>query len=158
MTAGPTRVMTQQVPHILFIDDEAPVRELLALYLRKKSFQVTTASDGAEARRLLAGGEHFDLAIVDLDLAGENGLDLLSIISVRKPALPAIVLTGLGSDAELIEQTKAAGARGFLAKTESLHAVFDEVSRVLLPHLHQQAILAGPPVKAANHEHLAKKT
>lgn len=149
--------MTQQVPRILFIDDEAPVRELLALYFRKKSFQVTTASDGAEARRLLAGADVFDLAIVDLDLAGENGLDLLKIMSARNPALPAIVLTGLGSDAGLIEQTKAAGARGFLAKTESLHAVFDEVCRVLLPHLHQVAILAGPPTKLDKAEHLPKK-
>ena len=63
-------------PHILFVDDEAPIRELLTLYFRKKNWEVTTAMTVAQGKET-AAKVPFTLAIVDLNLAGENGLELL---------------------------------------------------------------------------------
>ena len=71
-------------PHILFVDDEAPIRELLSLYFRKKGLEVTTALTAAQAKEL-AASVPFTLAILDLNLAGENGVDLLGFFKSNYP-------------------------------------------------------------------------
>ena len=115
--------------HILFVDDEAPIRELLSLYFRKKGLQVTTAMTCQQAKDL-AATTPFGLAILDVNLAGENGLELLRFFKTNHPQVPVIVFTGL-SGQELVDQALAGGARGFMRKTEPLDALFTEVSRHL---------------------------
>ena len=115
--------------HILFVDDEPPIRELLSLYFRKKGLAVTTASTGAEARELAARSP-FALAILDVGLAGENGLDLLRSMKRDYPGMPVIVFTGLGSE-DLVQQALAGGADGFMRKTSSLDSLYQEVCRHL---------------------------
>lgn len=100
--------------HILFVDDEPPIRELLSLYFRKKGLAVTTASTGVEARNAAAGAE-FSLVILDVGLAGENGLDLLSSFKGDYPKMPVIIFTGLGSD-DVLQQAMAGGANGFMRR------------------------------------------
>src|SRR5260370_22719111 len=104
--------------HILFVDDEAPIREMLSLYFRKKGLQVTTAVTASEATKLVAEIP-FSLAILDVELAGENGLDLLSSFKRNYTNLPVIIFTGLDGDEGLMEQARAPGANGFLATTET---------------------------------------
>ena len=116
-------------PRILFVDDEPPIRELLTLYFRKKGFEVTTASTGAQARQL-ASGAAFDVAILDVNLAGENGLDLLGFFKSNHPKVPVIIFTGLTGE-ELLDEAKAKGADGFMRKTQPLETLFQEVSRHL---------------------------
>jgi DNA-binding response OmpR family regulator len=115
--------------HILFVDDEAPIRELLSLYFRKKGIQVTTATTGAQAKDL-AATVPFQLAILDVNLAGENGLELLSFFRDRHPQVPVIIFTGLSGE-DLHEQARARGASGFMRKTDSLDTLFQEVCRHL---------------------------
>ena len=117
-------------PHILFVDDEAPIRELLSLYFRMKGFAVTTAMTGAEAMEL-ADQNGFNLAIVDLNLAGENGLQLIGFLKSNYPKLPVIIFTGMGGTDDLAAKAQAAGADGFMRKTESLDTLFAEVVRHL---------------------------
>jgi len=117
-------------PHILFVDDEAPIREMLSLYFRKKGLQVTTAVTASEATKL-AGEIPFSLAILDVELAGENGLDLLSSFKRNYPNLPVIIFTGLDGDEGLMEEARARGANGFMRKTEPLGHLFAEVQRHL---------------------------
>jgi DNA-binding response OmpR family regulator len=115
--------------HILFVDDEAPIRELLSLYFRKKGLQVTTATTAQQAKDL-ASKAAFDVAILDVNLAGENGLDLLSFFRANHPRTPVIIFTGLTGE-ELVEHARAAGAAGFMRKTESLSDLFAEVCKHL---------------------------
>src|SRR4051812_13835419 len=75
-TACPAMNLALAKRHILFVDDEAPIRELLALFFRKKGMEVTTAMNIEQAKEL-AAAVPFDLAIVDVNLAGQNGLELL---------------------------------------------------------------------------------
>jgi len=117
-------------PHILFVDDEAPIRETLSLYFRKKGFQVTTAVTGDEARNLVRQTP-FNLAIVDVGLAGENGLDLLKLFKRDHPKLPVIIFTGLEPDEDLLQQVRDGGADGFMRKTEPLADLLAEVQRHL---------------------------
>ena len=116
--------------HILFVDDEAPIREMLSLYFRKKGFTVTTAITGQEARDLVEKVP-FDLAILDVNLGGENGLELLEFFKGKYPRLPIVMFTGFDSDPDLLQKAMARGANGFMRKTESLDALFAEVGRHL---------------------------
>ena len=115
--------------HLLFVDDEAPIRELLSLYFRKKGLEVTTAITAQEAREIAARTQ-ISLAILDLNLAGENGLELLSYFRRTYPNMPVILFTGL-TGADLVEQAKAAGACDFMNKADSLDALFKTVCRHL---------------------------
>jgi|SRR5882724_3825782 len=115
-------------PNILFVDDEAPIREMLSLYFRKKGYSVTTATCGREAKELADQGP-FNLAILDMNLAGESGLDLLGFFKSNYPSLPVVVFTGMAADQGLLEKALAGGASGFMSKTEPLDKLFAEVNR-----------------------------
>jgi len=115
---------------ILFVDDEVPIRELLSMYFRKHGCTVTTAATSEEALSLV-GQEPFDLAILDVNLAGQSGLELLGVLKAKKPAMPVVIFTGLGSDPALVEEARAKGADGFMNKTESLGSLLREVQRLL---------------------------
>lgn len=115
--------------HILFVDDEAPIRELLSLYFRKKGLEVTTAMSAQEAKAL-AVLPQITLAIVDVNLAGENGLELLSFLHTNYPKVPVIIFTGL-SGQDLVAKALASGASGFMSKGDSLDSLFTTVCRHL---------------------------
>jgi len=115
---------------ILFVDDELPIRETLALCFRKQGLPVVTACSAAEAK-LAAATVAFDLVILDLDLAGENGLDLMGFFKAKYPRLPIIIFTAFGADKDLLAKSLAAGASAFMDKTESLHRLLAEVRRHL---------------------------
>ena len=116
--------------HILFVDDEVPLRETLSLYFKLKGFAVTAAESGAEARRL-AKKHSFNLAIVDIDLGGENGLELLEFLKRAYPKLPVIMFTSLGYDPALVSEAMAKGASAYLSKTESLDNLLKEAQRTM---------------------------
>ena len=115
-------------PHILFVDDEAPIREMLSLYFRKRGFDVSAATKSSEALDLI-GKSTFSAAILDVDIAGENGLELLTTLKSKQPKLPIIMFTGLKTDEDLLAKSKSLGADGFMRKTDSLHDLFGEVQK-----------------------------
>jgi DNA-binding response OmpR family regulator len=82
--------MESAEPHLLVVDDDARIRELLRRYLASTGFRVTTASDAAEARTKLSSME-FDLVVLDVMMPGENGFDLTQ--SLRKTSDELVHLT-----------------------------------------------------------------
>jgi CheY-like chemotaxis protein len=117
-------------PRILFVDDEAPMCEMLALYFQDRGYEVTTVTTGLEAMRS-ADRERFDLAILDIRIAGENGLELLSYFKKNFAELPVVMFTGLAADDELLDQAMARGASGFMRKSEPLHDLLEAVQAYL---------------------------
>ncbi|MSU57142.1 MAG: response regulator [Pedosphaera sp.] len=115
-------------PHLLFVDDEAPIREMLSLYFHKRGYEVSTATESAEAVRL-AEGNTFSAAILDVDIAGENGLALLTLLKAKYPKLPIIMFTGFDTNEDLLAKAMSLGADGFMRKTESLHDLLGIVER-----------------------------
>jgi len=109
------------------------MRELLSLFFQERGLEVAPATTAADAMEL-ADREDFSLAIVDLNLAGENGLELLSFLKTNHPKLPVIIFTGMNFDEGLVNEARNRGAEGFMSKTDSLDALFREVKRVLLKH------------------------
>jgi len=117
-------------PRILFVDDEAPMCEMLAAYFQEKGCEVTAVTTGLEAMRS-ADREHFDLAILDIRIAGENGLELLSYFKKNFSELPVVMFTGLAEDDELLDQAMARGAGGFMRKSEPLENLLEAVQAYL---------------------------
>lgn len=86
--------------HIVVVDDDYEIRELLKSFLAKHDFRVTTAKDGAELLKLLPQRD-LDLIVMDLMLPGDDGLVLTKKIR-EKDNLPIIMLTAVGEDVDKI--------------------------------------------------------
>jgi DNA-binding response OmpR family regulator len=82
---------------ILFLEDEPTIKEVLMEYMKMKQYDVTPAEDGDEAIQLLEE-QDFDLAVLDIMVPGKNGLEVLSHIRDRKPAMAAIMLTAIDDE------------------------------------------------------------
>ena len=112
-TASHTILPSDDAPHILVIDDDRRIRDLLSRYLSEQSFRVSTAADAADARRKL-DGLSFDLLIVDVMMPGENGTEFTHDIRQRLD-VPVLMLTALGETEARIKGLEA-GADDYLAK------------------------------------------
>jgi CheY-like chemotaxis protein len=82
-----------QPVEVLLVEDEAISRRALSTLLDSKGFNTTSAGSAEEALQLLSDGAHPRCALVDLDLPGMNGLDLISRLAAQHPAIPAILIT-----------------------------------------------------------------
>src|SRR3546814_10200961 len=80
-------------PHILVVDDDTRLRDLLQRYLRDQGFRVTTAVDAADARAKLAALA-FDLLVLDIMMPGETGLQLTETLR-RESTVPILLLTAM---------------------------------------------------------------
>ena len=89
-----------QTPHILVIDDDREIRDLLARFLEKQRMRVTAVRDGKEARRAWLNG-HYQLVVLDLMLPGESGLDLARWLRTQS-AIPIVMLTAMGEETDRI--------------------------------------------------------
>lgn len=100
-------------PHILVVDDDRRLRELLQKFLSESGFRVTTAENAANAREKLASIQ-FDLLVLDLMMPGENGLELTS--GLRKTnSVPILLLTAMAEQEDKIEGLER-GADDYLTK------------------------------------------
>ena len=117
--------------HILVVDDEAPTRELLSIFFKRRGCTVTTASTGADALRFV-GELPVQLVILDINLGEKtSGLDLLEPIKKSRPDVPIILFSGIGLDAQTLDDDRHKGAAGYLNKTQPLDQMWAEVQRVL---------------------------
>jgi len=99
---------------ILIIDDEAFICENVQRILSSEGFEVCTAASGQEARDIVAS-EEIDLALLDLNLGRENGIDILKSLKELDPELLIIIITGYGSVESAVESLKL-GAFHYMKK------------------------------------------
>ena len=105
--------MNDLTPHILVVDDDTRLRELLQKYLVENGFRVTAAADAADARARLEGLS-FDLIILDVMMPGEDGFGLTA--SLRQTSkIPILLLTARGEPEDRITGLEH-GADDYLAK------------------------------------------
>ena len=105
--------ISDDAAHILVIDDDSRIRDLVSRYLADQGFRVSVAADASEARRKL-DGLTFDLLIVDVMMPGENGTDFTSSLR-HESEVPVIMLTALGETEARIKGLES-GADDYLAK------------------------------------------
>jgi signal transduction histidine kinase len=83
----------QPLPHILVVDDEPDIRQMISLCLQKSSFRITCAESAAEACKLLTLNQ-FDAIVSDVMMPGEDGIAFLARVHESWPEMPVILMTG----------------------------------------------------------------
>ncbi|MBU3033229.1 response regulator [Epibacterium sp. DP7N7-1] len=105
--------MNHNDPHLLIVDDDERIRDLLKKFLIRAGFLVTAARDAAHARRVLSGLD-FDLIVLDVMMPGEDGLSLTAALR-ETMTTPILLLTARGETDDRIKGLEA-GADDYLPK------------------------------------------
>ncbi len=132
--------MDAAAPHLLVVDDDARLRELLRRYLSDQGFRVTTANDAAEARAKLAGIA-FDLLIVDVMMPGEDGYAFTASLR-RDSRIPILMLTAMAEAANRIAGLER-GADDYVVKPFEPRELVLRIRNIL-----QRTAVQPPPAAA----------
>jgi DNA-binding response OmpR family regulator len=114
---------------ILIIDDEPNLRRSLGLILQRAGYVITTASNAAEAIRLLQAGA-YDLTFLDIKLPDQNGIQLLPQIKNLYPEMPILILTAHATLDTAIGAVRL-GARDYLLKPIDPENILSRVENIL---------------------------
>jgi DNA-binding response OmpR family regulator len=116
------------VPHIIVVDDDLSMRQLVQEYLGQNDFRVTGAAGGSELMQVFRGGV-VDLVLLDLRLAGEDGMTLLRQLRAESH-VPVIILTGRVEEADRVMGLEL-GADDYLTKPFSPRELLARIRSVL---------------------------
>lgn len=132
--------MSDPAPHLLIVDDDERIRELLRKFLMRHGFLVSAARDAAHARRVLAGLE-FDLIVMDVMMPGEDGVSLTRDLRATL-ATPILLLTAKGETNDRIAGLEA-GADDYLAKPFEPRELLLRINAILrrMPEPEPDAVL-----------------
>ncbi len=111
--AQPQKKPLDGADHVLVVDDDSRIRQLLSKYLGSNGFRVTGAGDAAEARRKLSA-IHFDLIILDVMMPGEDGLSLTRGLKAEGD-VPILLLTARAEGEDRVKGLES-GADDYLSK------------------------------------------
>ena len=126
----PSRTGVAVIDRVLIVDDEEPVREMIArMVTSSDELECETAADAAEARMLLAR-EGFSIVICDVNMPGESGMDLTIWIREHHPDVAVLMATGI-DDPQLAQSVLEIGAYGYLVKPFKRHEVQINVANAL---------------------------
>ncbi len=114
--------------HILVVDDNKEIRDLLGRFLRKHDLKVTTARDGYEMRECLRNGP-VDLIVLDLMLPGDDGLKLCRELR-SESSVPIIMLTAMGEETDRIVGLEM-GADDYVTKPFNPRELLARIKAVL---------------------------
>lgn len=106
--------MTQSQARMLVVDDERNIRKNLGMVLEAAGYEVDTAGDGEKAI-VKCREQHYDVALVDIQMPKMGGLELLRYLRVLRPKMAVVILTAYGTVARAVEAMKL-GAVDFLEK------------------------------------------
>ena len=115
-------------PHILVVDDDREIRDLLARFLERQRYRVTAVRDAREARRAWPHG-HYQLVVLDLMLPGESGLDFARWLRSQSD-VPIVMLTAMGEETDRIIGLEL-GADDYLAKPFNPRELLARIRAVL---------------------------
>jgi two-component system, OmpR family, response regulator len=116
------------VPHVLAVDDEVSVRNLIAEYLAENGYRVTPVANGHDMERVLAS-DAVDIVLLDVKLPGEDGFSLARGIR-RHSNVPIIMLTGQGHEVDRVLGLEL-GADDYLVKPFSPRELLARIKAVL---------------------------
>ncbi len=119
--------MTKQ--RILVIEDDAAIRRGVLASLRFHGYDTLEAADDGVGREL-ALREDYDLLLLDLNLPGGDGLDILTAVRERQSALPVILLTARGAEEDRVRGLKL-GADDYVVKPFSVSELMARIEAVL---------------------------
>jgi len=115
-------------PHVLAIDDDAAMRQLIADYLGEYDLRVTTVATGADMEKVLAE-QAIDVVVLDLRLAGEDGMELAKKLRASSE-IPIIIVSGRRDEADRVMGLEL-GADDYITKPFSPRELLARVRAVL---------------------------
>ena len=116
-------------PRILLVDDESLILWTLEDLLTRQGYEVCPAGTGEEALQCISE-KYMDLLIIDMEMPGMNGLEVLSEIRQSYPPKKVILLTAVDSE-EFIEMARKEGVNDFIFKPFLISEVTYRVKKVL---------------------------
>jgi two-component system, OmpR family, response regulator len=122
--------MTEKMDHVLIVDDDRGIRELVGAYLEKNGMRVSLAANGREMRTTLESGAP-DLIVLDLMMPGDDGLVLCRELRAGKfRAVPVVMLTARNEETDRIVGLEM-GADDYLPKPFAVRELFARIRSVL---------------------------
>src|SRR5438132_1362148 len=109
------RIKAMSKRSILVVDDDKNTRDYLATFLTRSGFAVDCLGSGDDAIERLASGQSPSMILLDVMLPGKDGIEVLSSLKTIYPALPIIILSGIGQIKTVVEAMKM-GASDYLTK------------------------------------------
>ena len=122
--------MSDQQPHLLVIDDDPDLRNLLSQYFNEQGFLVSCVDGGASLDALEAPAHSFDLVILDIMMPGEDGLSIAKRLRSEKLSPPIIMLSARGDEVDRIVGLEI-GADDYIPKPFSPRELLARVRAVL---------------------------
>lgn len=122
--------MTDQITHLLIVDDDTRIRNLLSKFLIENGFIVTVAKDAAVAREKMQEFI-FDLIILDVMMPDETGLEFTSWLKERDNEIPILMLTAMGDAEDRIAGLET-GADDYLPKPFEPRELLLRIKRILM--------------------------
>ena len=114
---------------VLVVDDDADMRKLLRDFLQPGGYDVLEAANGHDAM-VLVDSEPIDVVVLDKEMPGLNGLDVLSLLQRRRPGLPVIFVTAFGGP-QIAVESRRRGATEYLEKPFRVRRIVDTIDEVV---------------------------
>lgn len=123
---------------VLIIEDDAQMRDMLAISLRRSDFEAITSESATAGLEALQSSK-FDVVVTDINMRGLDGIEFCRRVAGTHPELPVIVITAFGSMDTAIAALRA-GAVDFIPKPFELEALTAAVQRALEPRGRSAAV------------------
>jgi len=136
--------------HIVIVEDDASIAEMLSFHMKAQGYQITHFADGEEARQNLMQHD-YDLVLLDIMLPNCNGLDICKALRQKNPAVPILMLTSLDGEADRVIGLEL-GADDYLTKPFSMRECTARVKALL--RRSQLAAPAAEPETSSESEQL----
>ena len=114
---------------ILYVDDDLESRALVAEYLRLRGYEPITVDEASHALRQ-ADQTKLDAIILDVNLIGLDGPELMELLLQKHPNIPVLLYTGMNPESEKVKSMLARGARQCVSKNSPLDALVKAVHDV----------------------------
>jgi two-component system response regulator (stage 0 sporulation protein F) len=118
---------------LLIVDDEIDVREFAKRFFAKRGIEVHTASGGGEALKII-DAEKPDLVLLDVQMEGINGIEVLKRLRDADNTIKVIMVTG-AEDTQTVNQASSLGVQGYVRKP----LVLEELEKIVLVELNKDS-------------------
>ena len=115
--------------HIVVVEDDRSIADMLCLHLQEQHYQVTHIDDGLKAKQFLLN-ETYDLVMLDIMLPNYNGLDICKELRQERPIVPILMLTSMNGEADRVIGLEL-GADDYITKPFSLREAIARVKALL---------------------------
>ncbi len=115
---------------ILFVDDDLDTRMVVAMHLRTLGYETLTVEDAGDALEV-AAENHVDVIILDVNLFGMDGPELMTELQQLNPEVPIVLYSGMSRDSAKVKQMLAMGAHQFISKNAPLNDIIKALQSTL---------------------------